>query len=285
MNKVKLIIFVSLFSSSLVCMQDYAGAASGSTENKLSCSKRKESDSQMCQGASAGKFARSVNPFDLLPDDLVDEVFSKVGHDNRLMAMTCKRFNKLDKDALNQSWAALKNLPSDSWLIPNIINVRSLQVRDFRGLYCLLCEFIGDGFYIDREIFETSDKAACKDFTDVEVLKGLELELCSAVSSEFFIDLSGYHILSLFAGEGYVDMVKILLDKGVAVDVLNEDGETPLFQAASRGHIETVRLLLERGADVNHTSDESDESAYGMALKNDHKEIVELLLANGAIVR
>jgi hypothetical protein len=57
--------------------------------------------------------------------------------------------------------------------------------------------------------------------------------------------------LSIAAGFGHVEIVRLLLDAGVNPDRYNPVGHshtTPLHQAAGRGHIEVVRLLVERGA-------------------------------------
>lgn len=45
-------------------------------------------------------------------------------------------------------------------------------------------------------------------------------------------------------------MAKCLLSKGANVDPLDQDGESPLFRAASQGHDRMVTLLLEHNADV-----------------------------------
>ncbi|KAI8598822.1 hypothetical protein EDD21DRAFT_396134 [Dissophora ornata] len=50
------------------------------------------------------------------------------------------------------------------------------------------------------------------------------------------------------AGEGYVDCVKILLEAGCSVKVLDEHGKTPIYYAASEGYADCVNLLVEAGA-------------------------------------
>ncbi|KAI1320269.1 phosphate system positive regulatory protein pho81 [Mortierella claussenii] len=49
------------------------------------------------------------------------------------------------------------------------------------------------------------------------------------------------------ASEGHVDCVKILLEAGCSVNVLDEHGKTPIYYAASEGHAECVDLLVDAG--------------------------------------
>jgi ankyrin repeat protein len=58
-------------------------------------------------------------------------------------------------------------------------------------------------------------------------------------------------ILGQFALLGRTDVVRSLIDVGMAVDTRGWSNFTPLEQAAMHGRDETVRLLIERGADVH----------------------------------
>ncbi|KAJ7102707.1 ankyrin repeat-containing domain protein [Mycena epipterygia] len=105
------------------------------------------------------------------------------------------------------------------------------------------------------------------------------------------------------ASDGYTQIVRLLLEHGADVNGGEKDDGGPLHVAASRGHTEIVNLLLAKGADAN-THGKYRESQYrrrgpggryrawdyeercGSALKaacdGGHKEIVRLLLGNGA---
>ena len=65
-------------------------------------------------------------------------------------------------------------------------------------------------------------------------------------------DRYGMTALMWAAGNGYNDMVELLLQNGAALEKYDEDGWTPLMWAAHRGQLETVALLLERGASCTH---------------------------------
>jgi ankyrin repeat protein len=107
---------------------------------------------------------------------------------------------------------------------------------------------------------------------------------------------------------GDANMVELLLDKGANMKIKDIDGQTPfnvavrysqkdilkLFVArgaevssiqvaACIGDLGRVKAFLARGIDIN-TKDTRNRTALHYAAKEGHKEVVELLLANGADV-
>lgn len=59
--------------------------------------------------------------------------------------------------------------------------------------------------------------------------------------------------------------MKVLLKEGANIEDHNENGHTPLMEAASAGHVEVARVLLEYGAGINTHSNEFKESALTLA--------------------
>ena len=45
-----------------------------------------------------------------------------------------------------------------------------------------------------------------------------------------------------------IEVVKVLLDRGAAIDAMTDHNATALHLAAREGHIDIVKVLLERGA-------------------------------------
>ncbi|MCW5212520.1 ankyrin repeat domain-containing protein [Desulfobulbus sp. TB] len=86
-------------------------------------------------------------------------------------------------------------------------------------------------------------------------------------------------LLATAAANGYLGIVKILLDNGMNINGM-EVGKapylySPLMTAAEAGHIAVVKLLLDRGAEKYISI--YRVTAYMLAKSNDHKEIMKLL--------
>ncbi|KAL8275295.1 hypothetical protein Esti_000744 [Eimeria stiedai] len=87
-------------------------------------------------------------------------------------------------------------------------------------------------------------------------------------------------------GNLHASFVRLMQVKGGSDDdsLVNVTGEgrmTALHFAADRGFVDIVRLLIDRGADVNHT-DDSGETPLHVAIAADQDEIVAMLIDAGA---
>jgi hypothetical protein len=74
-------------------------------------------------------------------------------------------------------------------------------------------------------------------------------------------------------------MVRLLLQRGAEVDLEDKLSMTALAYAAKQGQLEDANILIANDANVNFVS---GETPLYMAVMGMHREIVELLLANGA---
>ena len=83
------------------------------------------------------------------------------------------------------------------------------------------------------------------------------------------------------AGDSYLEVVKLLLEKGAEVDAANWQGRTLLMAAAKEGHPEIAELLLEKGADVN-AEDNTGRPALMYATEAGDSKTIGLLIAKGA---
>ncbi|MDO5465348.1 MAG: ankyrin repeat domain-containing protein, partial [Akkermansia sp.] len=81
------------------------------------------------------------------------------------------------------------------------------------------------------------------------------------------------------AGKGDHELLALLITAGADVNAINNDGMTPLCNAAYYGRVECVRLLLAAsGIDVNKSPGNGKSPLYWAAYK-DSTECVSLLLA------
>lgn len=87
-----------------------------------------------------------------------------------------------------------------------------------------------------------------------------------------------------FAADLNQVVLRGLLADGASVDVVDEDGSTPLHLAVASENctIENVERLLAYGTDVNAVDDSGGTVLEIVASKRSREEIAELLLAHGA---
>lgn len=99
----------------------------------------------------------------------------------------------------------------------------------------------------------------------------------------FTVSVSGAEIHDAVR-KGEVERIKAILDKDpLAVNLEDERSWTPLHWAALRGNKELVELLITRGAVVK-VSERNDRTPLHYASYQGHQEVVKLLIQKGAIV-
>ncbi len=79
------------------------------------------------------------------------------------------------------------------------------------------------------------------------------------------------------AGNGNLEVVRGLLDRGTSADLRDAEGNTPLIVAAAAHHAEIARFLLDRGADPNARNASGEGPVDGT-----HAGLAEELMARGA---
>ncbi|MBT3201726.1 MAG: hypothetical protein HN350_17630 [Phycisphaerales bacterium] len=90
----------------------------------------------------------------------------------------------------------------------------------------------------------------------------------------------GAPLLYAAAGDGYVEIVELLLKADACVDGAHNASyvHTPLLIASRQGHIEVVKLLLAANADVTVARRRNGGTALYLASYKGHRDIVKLLL-------
>lgn len=95
-------------------------------------------------------------------------------------------------------------------------------------------------------------------------------------------DHNGMTALMLAVGKRYDEPAKLLLhSKGIQVNAKDNRGRTALMYAISVGHLEMVRLLLSNGAAIDVT-DMDGATALHYAVYSHYPDIVKELLSKGA---
>jgi|GEM_PF-2954424 len=92
----------------------------------------------------------------------------------------------------------------------------------------------------------------------------------------------GFSALYWAAWKGHYEIVSLLLGAKAKVDAKTSDRETPLYASSDRGYLNIVKLLVEKGAKVNMICGDGEETALCAACNRDHTDIVQYLLAQGA---
>ena len=89
----------------------------------------------------------------------------------------------------------------------------------------------------------------------------------------------------VFAGvDGNVDAVRSWVASGAGIDVVNEDGTTPLMCASLGLHTECVAEMLRLGADARRVNNDGWTALHGVAfatLRGDGGGVVRQLVAAG----
>ena len=83
--------------------------------------------------------------------------------------------------------------------------------------------------------------------------------------------------LLIASKEGHLEVVKLLIEKGIDINQIDIFRHNALHWASN---VEVVKLLIEKGIDINQT-DKNGWNALHWASKRGHKEIEQILIDKG----
>ncbi|XP_041979704.1 protein TANC2 isoform X2 [Aricia agestis] len=84
-------------------------------------------------------------------------------------------------------------------------------------------------------------------------------------------------LLCMYAYQGIISMVGLLIEFGADLEMTNSQGCTALSLACQRGHTDVARMLIASGASLSHT-DTAEQTPLVHAAKNGHRDTVIYLL-------
>ncbi|ERF71001.1 hypothetical protein EPUS_03280 [Endocarpon pusillum Z07020] len=160
------------------------------------------------------------------------------------------------------------------------IALQDLRAED-KGLFeAAKNSFRKNGGY-NREMAETAR-------TKLMLLRENFQKYCDSHDIRLAVDLQGNTILHTVAVYGQVELIRLLVAKGAAVDARNENGETPLYQACLAGNSASAEALVSLSADAAITSHPHNISCMHWLFHFNTSvmdRMLELLKSNGANVR
>ena len=88
-------------------------------------------------------------------------------------------------------------------------------------------------------------------------------------------------LLHWAAFQGYIKIVKLLIENKADINARDNKGYTPLLDAAFKGNIDIANLLISKGADVN-ARDDNGSTPLSWAVEYNRIDIVRLLINKNA---
>ncbi|GKS79573.1 hypothetical protein wHmb_04590 [Wolbachia pipientis] len=138
-----------------------------------------------------------------------------------------------------------------------------------------------DDFYKDTNLHllvENDDYKAIKNLL-AYIKKKHQDKLSEIVNAKDGCDIAPLH---LAAGNGKLDIVKYLINKGASIDVRDCFYQTPLYWAAKSGELDMVKYLVNKGASVD-IEDSYGWTALYWAVENENFYIAEYLIKEKGI--
>ena len=119
---------------------------------------------------------------------------------------------------------------------------------------------------------------AIKKYAYNSMLRGAEMDI-----TDRKLGISPLHYACF---HGHLDVVKLLIEKGVKIDPCDRSKKTPLFCAVNQGHFEIANILLENGAKINAQDINGDSPLlHAMKSEDSNMETFQILIDYGSSYR
>ncbi|WP_406655755.1 ankyrin repeat domain-containing protein [Methanolobus sp. ZRKC2] len=127
------------------------------------------------------------------------------------------------------------------------------------------------------------------EITRLFINSGANIHASGEVGTPLLVAASSLHDLGYTSNWDEIEsekvkIIKLLIENGADVNVINSEGETPLHLAAGSGSLKIVKLLIENGGDVNALDNKMNTPLHFVVEYGEYRdeEVVKLLLGNGA---
>ena len=117
----------------------------------------------------------------------------------------------------------------------------------------------------------------------VEPEEAIEPEILEPSTPKKAANKFDLELLQIVQGDHEIDKVQALLQQGAEVNIMDDEGKTPLHHIASLGFLPTAELLVSIGALID-AKDNNNWTSLHVAAWRGNTEVATLLLDNGAAV-
>ena len=140
--------------------------------------------------------------------------------------------------------------------------------KEIRMAFRLFIKAINDNSETDiRELIDS----ARKNFNESEFTQIINYNMANGLRRNTLMYASASENANL-------EIVKLLLNNGAAVNAVDSTGMTALMLAAERGHLQIVTLLLNNGANIyNKTTIGPPKNALEFAIEYGHPDVANVL--------
>ncbi|KAK0067730.1 ankyrin repeat protein [Biomphalaria pfeifferi] len=171
----------------------------------------------------------------------------------------------------------------------DIKEVRLMEWTIESGSKKILNFLISKGADVNSKILKRSPNSSTQALNFVYPLhlcvanENLDLikELVQSGADVNIVDANGDTPLFHACAKNSLGIINYLLTNGAKINAQNNFGKTPIFVAVEKKQLELVNVLLEHGADIN-ICDEAKDTLVSKAIKCQSSDIVTLLLNRGA---
>lgn len=173
----------------------------------------------------------------------------------------------------------------------NKMSIEQINLPDKNGNTPLMLAAKQDQYYI-FDILQKKPGISITDFNQeggtaiTYLMDPAKLDsICMLLGKHGQIDMpitdDNNRLIHYAAEMGVASAVRLLIDSGANINLLNDEGKSPLMLAVINGLTDVVQLLLEKGCNINSKNSDGYTSLH-LAVEYQNEDVIKMLLAGGA---